>query len=90
MGGEYNAHLVEKYGGKSEYKCEEEGCGKVLLGTLSGFTSHMMLHDEDKKHFVCDVCQKQFPYDSFLKRHMPVHVQTKDFIYPSCTCGCTF
>ena len=55
--GEYNAHLVEKHGGKSEYKCEEEGCGKVL-GTLSGFTSHMMLHNEDKKQFVCSVCQK--------------------------------
>ena len=55
--GEYNAHLVEKHGGKLEYKCEEEGCGKVL-GTWLGFTSLMMLHNEDKKRFVCSVCQK--------------------------------
>ena len=49
--------LWRKHGGKSEYKYKEEGCGKVL-GTLSGFTSHMMLHNKDKKHFVCDICQK--------------------------------
>ena len=83
--GEYSAHLVEKHRGKLEYKCEEERCGKVL-GTWLGFTSHMMFHNEDKKRFVCSVCQKCFLYDSFLK----VYVQTKDFLCLLCTCGKIF
>ena len=33
--GDYNKHLVEKHGGKSEYKGEVSDCGKVL-GTLAG------------------------------------------------------
>ena len=58
--GDYNKHLIEKHGGKSEYKCEVSDCGKII-GTLAGFTTHMLIHDEDNKG-----CMKHVTKDSHL------------------------
>ena len=60
--GDYNKHLIEKHGGKSEYKCKVSDCGKVIV-TLAGFTTHMLIHDEDKTKWVCETCNKRFPYE---------------------------
>ena len=75
--------------GKSEYKCKVSDCGKVI-STLTGFTIHMLMHDKEKKKWVCETCKKRFPYESFLKRHVPIHSDAKDHKCPSCNCGKTF
>ena len=61
-----------------------------MVGTLGGFTTHMMMHDEDKKKWVCKTCNKRFPFESLLKRHTPLHSDAKDHKCPSRTCGKTF
>ena len=64
-------------------------CGKII-GTLAGFTTHVLMHNEDKEKWVCETCNKRFPYESLLKRHIPIHSDAKDHKCPSRNCGKTF
>ena len=43
-----------------------------------------------RKSLYVRCAKSEFPYESFLKQHLPIHKETKDFMCPSHSCGKTF
>ena len=64
----FNAHVAKVHGATLKLPCEF--CGKVL-SDMKSLRSHVMSkHKRDECPFQCEICQKKFPRNSHLVRHV--------------------